>query len=176
LTIVFAALAVSRWIEHQTDWSIKKFVRTARRYRAVTIQAGRQTLTAAEPLRWYSAAFIAAPSRSLSFVVPSGRPGMREDRVRSLAEVGGSWRSEPVFEFDPGPMVGLRIVATSTKVRLFPSLFGSARNRVVVVSCVEGVFAMDEVDDADLVVERVAGSGQGWSGGVCAGAAPAAAR
>jgi hypothetical protein len=21
--------------------------------------------------------------------------------VRSLAEVGGSWRSEPVFEFDP---------------------------------------------------------------------------
>src|SRR5437879_10088381 len=32
LTIVFAALAVSRWIEHQTGWSIKKFVRTARRY------------------------------------------------------------------------------------------------------------------------------------------------
>ena len=29
----FAALAVSHWIEHQTGWSIKKFVRTARRYR-----------------------------------------------------------------------------------------------------------------------------------------------
>jgi hypothetical protein len=27
LTIVFAALAVSNWIEHQTGWSIKKFVR-----------------------------------------------------------------------------------------------------------------------------------------------------
>ena len=27
---------------------------------------------------------------------------MRENRVRSLAEVGVSWRSEPVFEFDPG--------------------------------------------------------------------------
>jgi transposase len=26
LTIVFAALAVSNWIEHQTGWSIKKFV------------------------------------------------------------------------------------------------------------------------------------------------------
>ena len=26
LTIVFAALAVSHWIEHQTGWSIKKFV------------------------------------------------------------------------------------------------------------------------------------------------------
>ena len=35
LTIVFAALAVSHWIEHQTGWSIKKFVRTARRYRTV---------------------------------------------------------------------------------------------------------------------------------------------
>jgi DDE family transposase len=50
LTIVFAALAVSHWIEHQTGWRIKKFVRTARRYRTVTIQAGRQTLTAAESL------------------------------------------------------------------------------------------------------------------------------
>ena len=37
-------------IEHQIGWSIKKFVRTARRYRTVTIRAGRQTLTAAEPL------------------------------------------------------------------------------------------------------------------------------
>ena len=45
LSIVFAALAVSHWIEHQTGWSIKKFVRTARRYRTVTIQAGRQMLT-----------------------------------------------------------------------------------------------------------------------------------
>jgi hypothetical protein len=50
LTIVFAALAVSHWIESQTDWSIKKFVRTARRYRTVRIKAGRQTLTAADPL------------------------------------------------------------------------------------------------------------------------------
>ena len=29
LSIVFAALAVSHWIEHQTGWSIKKFVQTA---------------------------------------------------------------------------------------------------------------------------------------------------
>jgi hypothetical protein len=29
LTIVFAALAVSRWIEDQTGWSIRRFVRTA---------------------------------------------------------------------------------------------------------------------------------------------------
>lgn len=50
LSIVFAALAVSHWVEHQTGWSIKKFVRTARRYRTVQIRAGRQILTAADPL------------------------------------------------------------------------------------------------------------------------------
>jgi hypothetical protein len=50
LSIVFAALAVSRWIEHRTGWSIKKFVRTARRYRTIEIQAGTHTITAADPL------------------------------------------------------------------------------------------------------------------------------
>jgi len=50
LTIVFAALAVSRWIEHQTGWSIRKFVKTARRYRTIQIQAGPHTITAADPL------------------------------------------------------------------------------------------------------------------------------
>ena len=50
LTIVFAALAVSRWIENQTGWSIRKFVRTARRYRTIEIQAGPHTITATDPL------------------------------------------------------------------------------------------------------------------------------
>ncbi len=50
LTIVFAALAVSRWIEHQTGWSIRRFVKTARRYRTVQIQAGPHTITAADPI------------------------------------------------------------------------------------------------------------------------------
>jgi hypothetical protein len=50
LTIVFAALAVGRWIEAQTGWPIRKFVRTARRYRTIQIQAGPQTITAADPL------------------------------------------------------------------------------------------------------------------------------
>jgi hypothetical protein len=50
LTIVFAALAVSRWIEHVTGWSIRKFVKTARRYRTVQIQAGTHVITAADPL------------------------------------------------------------------------------------------------------------------------------
>ncbi len=47
---MFAALAISRWIEDRTDWSIRKFVHTARRYRTVEIQAGKQTITAADPL------------------------------------------------------------------------------------------------------------------------------
>jgi hypothetical protein len=50
LTIVFAALAVSRWIENQTGWSIRKFIRTTRRYRTIEIRAGDHTITAADPL------------------------------------------------------------------------------------------------------------------------------
>ena len=50
LTIVFAALAVTRWLEQLTDWSIKKLVTRLRRYHTVEIQAGDQTVTAADPL------------------------------------------------------------------------------------------------------------------------------
>jgi hypothetical protein len=47
---VFAAVAVSRLIEDRTGWSIRKFVRTARRYRTVHIRAGQQLLTTEDPL------------------------------------------------------------------------------------------------------------------------------
>ena len=50
LTVVFAALAVGRLVEDRTGWSIRKFVRTARRYRTVQIRAGSQLLTAADPI------------------------------------------------------------------------------------------------------------------------------
>jgi transposase len=50
LTIVLAALAVSRWIERATGWSIRKFVKTPRRYRPIQIQAGDHVITAADPL------------------------------------------------------------------------------------------------------------------------------
>jgi hypothetical protein len=50
LSVVFAALAVTRWIEACTGWSTRKFVKTARRYRTIQIQAGRQTITAADPI------------------------------------------------------------------------------------------------------------------------------
>ena len=44
------ALAVGRWIEAQTGWSTRKFVKTARRYRTIKIQAGQHVITAADPL------------------------------------------------------------------------------------------------------------------------------
>ncbi len=50
LSIVFAALAVTRLIEDRTGWSIKKFVRAAGRHRAIQIRAGEQILTAEDPL------------------------------------------------------------------------------------------------------------------------------
>jgi len=50
LTIVFAALAVSRWIEETTGWSIRRFVKTARRYQNVQIQVGDHVITADRPL------------------------------------------------------------------------------------------------------------------------------
>jgi hypothetical protein len=50
LTIVFAALSVTCCIEHQTGWSIRKFVKTARRYLTIQIQDGDHTITAADPI------------------------------------------------------------------------------------------------------------------------------
>ena len=37
-------------IEERTGWSIRKFVRTTRRYKTIQIQAGAHVLTAADPL------------------------------------------------------------------------------------------------------------------------------
>lgn len=50
LTIVMAALAVSHWLERQTGWSIKKLVKTLRRYRSVAVQTGDHILHAGTPL------------------------------------------------------------------------------------------------------------------------------
>jgi transposase len=50
LTIVMAALAVSHWLERQTGWSIKKLVKTLRRYRSIAVQTGGHILHAGTPL------------------------------------------------------------------------------------------------------------------------------
>lgn len=44
LSIVFAAMAVAHWIEKTIGWSIKRFVKTARRYRTVTNRRRRPLL------------------------------------------------------------------------------------------------------------------------------------
>lgn len=49
LSIVFAALALSRLVEDRTGWSIRRFVHTARRYRTVHIHAGGR-LEAVDPI------------------------------------------------------------------------------------------------------------------------------
>jgi hypothetical protein len=50
LTIVFAALAVSRRIERPTGWSYANSSRRPAAYRTVEIQAGPHIVTAADPV------------------------------------------------------------------------------------------------------------------------------
>ena len=50
LNVVFAALATTRLLEEAPGWSIRRFVRTARRYRTVQIRVGTQLLTAQDPI------------------------------------------------------------------------------------------------------------------------------
>jgi hypothetical protein len=50
LSIVMAALAVGRLVEQATGWSINRFVKALRPCRTITIQAGDQTVTAADPI------------------------------------------------------------------------------------------------------------------------------
>jgi hypothetical protein len=40
----------NHWIDNRTGWSIKKFVRTSRRYRTIQIKASGRIATAADPL------------------------------------------------------------------------------------------------------------------------------
>ena len=87
------ASSVSRYIEHQTGWSIKKFVRTARRYRTVKIKAGQQTLTAASGYPTTSAARSArsAPAvcTNLSQAGDDGKDVMAGARGGPRARAGG---------------------------------------------------------------------------------------
>ena len=60
LTIVMAALAVSRWLECETRWSIKKIVQTLRPYRSIAVQTGSHILNAGTPLDDQAQALITA--------------------------------------------------------------------------------------------------------------------
>ncbi|MFL0580920.1 IS1634 family transposase, partial [Dietzia sp. 179-F 9C3 NHS] len=60
LTIVFAALAIARYLQAETGMSIKKIVRTLRRIHTVIVDIDGHHLTARTPLDDTSAAIIAA--------------------------------------------------------------------------------------------------------------------
>ena len=75
LTIVLAALAVSRWIEAATGWTIRRFVKTARRYRTIQIQAGN---TPSPPQTRYP--MTSAPPSTRSPAPPEVRTSLAEVR------------------------------------------------------------------------------------------------
>ncbi len=50
LTVVMAALAVGRWLESATGWSLTKLVQTLRGYREMRINVGGHEAVAAVPL------------------------------------------------------------------------------------------------------------------------------
>ena len=60
LTIVFAALAIARYLQHRTGMSIKKIVRTLRRIHTVIVDVDGHELTARTPLDEDSQAIITA--------------------------------------------------------------------------------------------------------------------
>ena len=91
LTIVFAALAVTRWIETPPAGRIKKFVRTARRYRTIEIQAG-----APHPHRRRPAT-TTSPRRS-----PTSGASVRTNLTSRAAELGDG--SLPETDDDSGAL------------------------------------------------------------------------
>ena len=66
LNIVFAALANGRWLEAATGWSIRKIVKTLRRYRTIQIDIGGHTVTAADPVSADTAELIDNLRRALT--------------------------------------------------------------------------------------------------------------
>jgi hypothetical protein len=89
LTIVFAALAVSRWVENTTGRSIKRFVTTTRRYRTIQIQAGQHTITAADPLP----DDLCAALDTIYSPHQLAQVGAGQRRGRSGVRVGSVWKA-----------------------------------------------------------------------------------
>jgi hypothetical protein len=126
LTIVFAALAVSRWIEAQTGWSIRRFVKAGRRYRTIEIQAGRQTITAADPL---PDDLRGAPVLTWGFIAPGHffvsvlSPWL----LRGCSRAGAAWAADPVS--DPPTAVTAMSAVPATRRALIVCIRSPSGNR-----------------------------------------------
>jgi Transposase DDE domain len=96
LTIVFAALAVSRWIETRTGWSIRKFVKTARRYRpsrsrpasAPSPPPTRCPTTSAKPSK------PSTTSARYALIWPNSGPASRPRRTNQIGPIGPRFHLE----------------------------------------------------------------------------------
>lgn len=59
LTVVLAALAVSRWVEARSGWSIRRVVKTFRRYKQIELSVNGQLVIAADPVEGENGAVVA---------------------------------------------------------------------------------------------------------------------
>ncbi len=63
LSVVLAALAVSRWVEAGSGWSIRRVVKTFRRYKRIELSVNGQLVVAADPVEGDDAAVVATLMR-----------------------------------------------------------------------------------------------------------------
>ncbi|MHA3722486.1 hypothetical protein ACXR2T_01265 [Leucobacter sp. HY1910] len=63
LSVVLAALAVSRWVEARSGWSIRRVVKTFRRYKRIELSVNGQLVVASDPVESDDAAVVAALMR-----------------------------------------------------------------------------------------------------------------
>jgi hypothetical protein len=90
LTIVFAALAVSRWIEDTTGWSIKKFAHTARRYEPSESRSAGTPSRPPTPCPTTSATPSAASTQLRHALTDKSQVSARQDALSCLRWVATS--------------------------------------------------------------------------------------
>jgi hypothetical protein len=98
LSVVLAALAISRWIEHATGWSVRRFVKTAA---ATAPFTSRPAITSSPPLTRY-------PTTS---VRPS-KPSTAQAEIRPASLTGNLRLHTGPGRAGPGLLAGGRLSTT----------------------------------------------------------------
>ena len=106
------------------------------------------------------------PWTQISSLVPFGDArACGKIGARSLAEVDPAWRSEPEDQFDPGSRWwGCALLLRARGSDFFHPCSVPAGDRLVVIGCAGRISRMEEVEDAELVVDRVAALDLGKTG------------